>query len=446
MRSGMSNRAIAVPIVLAGLTAAATAGEDPCEGIAFEPPQSVELQGFNPSGIAAGDFDGDGDEDLAIGGVADSIAILTNDGTGLFTFSRGIEVGSHAWELKALDLDGDGNDDLIGAGNAGVMVLLNNGAGSLDAPAFYPAQRGFGGFDVGDLNGDGLPDIVAARESSDGISVFLGAPGGTLHAERFTPDPYHPSDVAIADFNGDAIPDAVITMDQDDQVVVFLGIGDGTFLPGDTLPVGRFPISLAAGDFDGDGAADFVVRSRFEETLPIFYGIGDGTFELVELASASVQALVDSDSIAAGDIDGDGHTDFIVGAGNGTQGETGATVLLGLGDRRFLPRIDYGGTTPVIAGLTLADFNNDGLLDIGASSPFLPPTARIIINQCDDLCSGADLARPYGDQDLGDINTFVAYFTTSNPIADLNRDESLDLADIVSFVGQFNDDCPGSGD
>ena len=129
------------------------------------------------------------------------------------------------------------------------------------------------GVAVADLNGDGIPDVVAAGVYG-GVTVFLGNGDGTLK-----PGVYHSGfssyggHVVVGDFNGDGVPDLAVA--GADEVGVFLGNGDGTF-QAPFISYNTPSFDLAMGDFNGDGLPDLAVTSyRAAGTVSILLNDGN---------------------------------------------------------------------------------------------------------------------------------------------------------------------------
>src|SRR6185437_8156492 len=153
---------------------------------------------------------------------------------------------------------------------------------------------------VGDLNGDGIPDLVLSNERAPYFSVLLGLGDGTFQK----PVSYSAGlcrAVTLGDFNGDGHLDvATANLDDSQTVLVFLGQGDGTFQPGVPSPVGAYPTDIVAGDFNGDGHLDLATANPYEDTgtVSVILGHGDGTFQEPMIYSVGS----DPASIAAGDL------------------------------------------------------------------------------------------------------------------------------------------------
>ena len=331
-------------------------------GGAFVTQSPLSLRAAVPSGVVA-DFNGDGLADFAIPVFANASAaviVMLGKGDGTFGTQNTYPVGASSPSfIVAGDFNGDGNTDLavatftpgVGSQNiANVAVLLGNGDGTFRTAVNYAAGSSspLSALAVGDFNGDGKADLVVSNGTA--VNLLLGNGDGTFAA----PIAYSAlgGPFVVADFNGDGKPDLALANTGALNVsspVILLGNGDGTAQTpiGLSLGVSASVAYLIAGDFNGDGRQDLAVggfvNGTNAPTTWILLGNGDGTFQ--PAVSYSLGAAV-----VAGDFNGDGFIDLIVTDSSGNS----VGILQGKGDGTLPNRTGHapGLATPLaVAGL-----------------------------------------------------------------------------------------------
>jgi hypothetical protein len=235
--------------------------------------------------VAAFDFDGDGHLDVVTDSWPENrLVLVSGRGDGTFvTPGRQIAVPpAPINNLRSGDLDGDGVFDIVTPAHdlEAVTVLLGDGRGGFD-PAPGSPYRSFGGFStlaVADLDRDGDPDVAEVHRSDastqykqDALSLLLNDGSGRLtHApgSPFTNLSGRANALGVGDATGDGWPD-VVTLSEGTRVLsVFAGGAEGWRPLGDSAPGGQ-PRDVELGDLDGDGRAEVVVTDASGDRLVI---------------------------------------------------------------------------------------------------------------------------------------------------------------------------------
>jgi hypothetical protein len=271
-----------------------------------------------------------------------------------FSAPSAFHLGRDPQSVAVADFTGSGNQGLVVADESHALtVLVGNGDGSFrNAGSFQGPGGGVPLVAAGDLNGDGIPDIVAATFS--GVRVLLGNGDGTF---RNAGDIVLPigentdrSSIVVADFNGDGKQDLVVASNTEglpEPVFELRGNGDGTFQSPVNLFSGTF---VVAGDINNDGAQDLVdLNSSGQAELRL--GNGDGTFQ-------NPVPFAPGLPLEVADVNGDGIPDLVFAT------PTGISERLGNGDGTFQDPVNVtlpANTPGTVLGV--GDFNHDGRLD-----------------------------------------------------------------------------------
>ena len=325
----------------------------------FEPLRPLGGPGVteDPRAVALGDVDGDGRLDVVSANhFSNTLTIFRQESSGGFALLQSL--GGPGSTVALGDLDGDGRLDVVSANrifrqeSGGEFVLLQ----SLGVAGVSVA--------LGDVDGDGRLDVVYAssntliilRQESDGEFTLLQSLGGFGVTSR-------PTSVALGDVDGDGRLDVVSANSSSNTLTIFRQESDGEFTLLQSLGgfgVTSLPKSVALGDVDGDGRLDVVSANWISDTLTIFRQESDGEFTFLQ-SLGGPGVISRPTSVALGDVDGDGQLDVV------SANQTSNTLTIfrqeSGGEFTLLQSLDgFGVGSP--QSVALGDVDGDGRLDV----------------------------------------------------------------------------------
>ncbi|HEY9806036.1 MAG TPA: FG-GAP-like repeat-containing protein, partial [Candidatus Obscuribacterales bacterium] len=356
--------------------------------------------------------------------------------------------GSFPASVSIGDFNGDGKPDLVVAnsGSNTASILLNTSTTGATTPTFASQVTFATGItptsiSIGDINGDGKPDLAVANFGSNDASILLNttATGATTPtfatkvdlATQDLPTGTHPNSVSIGDINGDGKPDLAVAVVFSNEASILLnttaiGATTPTFATHVTFATGPGPNSVSISDINGDGKPDLALANRFSNTVSILLNTtGTGATTPSFATKVDFIAGSPSESVSIGDINGDGKPDLAVpNRVSNTVSILLNTTATGATTPSFATKVDFrAGSYPV--SVSIGDINGDGKPDLAVANQS-DNTASILLNTTPTNATTPTFA------------TQVTFATGNRPksfsIGDINGDGKPDLA-VANFFG-----------
>jgi hypothetical protein len=382
----------------------------------FQPAVPYQV-GSGPDAIVASDFTSAPGVDLAVANAnSNDVSVLLANGDGTFQPAVQYAVGSDPVSIVAADLAGDGRTDLIVAnqGSDNISVLLGNADGTFQPAASYPAGNGTIAVVTGYFTGGTALDLAVvnsgdASGSGMGISILRGNGDGTFQPAVLAVSALSLggpiSAIAAGDFRGDGRSDLAVTEPSSNQVAVFLANGDGTFQPAVIYAVGSRPDAIVAGDFSRNGKLDLAVANNLSNDVSILVGNGDGTFQQ---AARYTLAGDGPQSIVLDEVNGQNIGLAVADA----QPDT-ADLLPGKGDGTFQPASNLNLAGIAQGGIVAGDFNGDHRTDLAVTNPTSDQISILLGNGDGTFQSSENVPLGFAP------GAIVAGYFTANGVLDL---------------------------
>ncbi len=376
-------------------------------------------------GVALGDIDNDGDVDAVTVDAYDDMEVYMNDGSGVFTYDQTYGSGESWFGVYLVDVDMDDDLDIIVAafysGN-GCEVWKNNGLGSFTmSQGSIASSFGMEELGIGDVNGDGSPDIFAPASSGGHSEVWLNDGSGNFTDSNQDLDGSSCTQAVLVDLDGDNDLDAFVSRTNGSPNMIWINDGAGVFTDSGQALGNAFSTGADAADVDGDGDMDIVV-SNWQVPSQVWLNDGNAVFT----AGFQIDNGNYAKSIVISDIDYDCDADVILGS----YGSNGLQVWSNNGLGEF--ELCYENEGSLYAhDLAVADLNNDWLPDVwagnfsssGGDYIFLQETPELIYDTlylCQNDSVYVGCAWQYGEGDfLESINCdTLAWFYVSEVVID----------------------------
>lgn len=268
------------------------------------------------------DMDGDGALDMVVSNDSpDRKKVYRNDGTGRYTLTS--VFGKPDWNTRHVavgDINGDGIKDLVLANRGSRQATasyacLGAGQGRIEANCREISTGSATTITMADVSGDGALDLVVPHRDGGQSYVYINDGRGTFPSRR----PFGPANATIrsayaADFDSDGIMD-LATIDESGSAATVRGLSGGTYAAPEQLgPAGARPYALAVHDVDGNGRPDVLVGYTSNRSI-VFFNDAPGRFSSVPFGDASGVTY----GFAVGDLDKDGLNDIVVARSEATN-------------------------------------------------------------------------------------------------------------------------------
>lgn len=294
---------------------------------------------------------------------------------------------------------------------------------------YYPTGAQSGVLAVADVNRDGFADIILQGpivNNGPTLAVILGQADGQLAPPKFTPGLIG-GVAAVGDIDGNGSPDivsAAFDANSSPVISVLLNDGKGNFTQFSTIPfVGDYPASLNLVDVDGDGKPDLLFSVKDPVSIYYLRNLGGGSFA-APVSIASPTGIGANRTFAVGDFNGDGRADIVYSVTNSVTGQDQVHLLLNQGGGSFSDQVP-AGISGEAGYLVVGDFNHDGHLDIAVQ----PETSFVSLSS---VAVSVFLGQGDGSFVAGPTTVFEtnAFQTYQFVVGDFDGDGNLDLAGV----------------
>jgi hypothetical protein len=345
--------------------------------------------------------------------------LYVGDGAGGFSGPARVSLpGVGRAGLAIGDVNGDGFPDMVSSGG---YIAFGRAGDHFSSPVSYPVDTINGSFNVAlaDLRNNGLTDIVT--DAYDSISVLLNTGKGKYEDGIWTAVPGGAGCGVSADFNGDGKPDVAVITTTGVSILLGTGKAKSPFTTGTSVAVAE-AACMVTGDLNGDGIPDLLVAVNGSPNALISYlGNGDGTFTLKSTTSTPNSGGI----VLLADFNHDGKLDFAT---------SGNLMALGNGDGTFQTPAPFVSNPPSsgFSGIAAGDINNDGWPDLVLTNSQTNPPINAFVLLNNQQGGFTQVPSPPSGEAQQPI------------LADVNGDGNLDLI-VAAAVGNGALVCLGNG-
>jgi hypothetical protein len=284
----------------------------------FNPAQPIDIKG-SPEGVALGDFEGDGDVDIAIASTDRpySIAVVVNQGKRKFIEGGALHVDWPPSGITSADITGDNRPDIIVPSVEGNISILKNTGTGFAQPVNLGYNMQLDTFVI-DLDSDGLNDLVSISRFDSTVRTFMNDGLGNFELERLFVMGNNPNDLFMDDLDDDGDVDLATVDLGGDSVSLAFNNGRGRFMWYDVYHTLESDKIVGLGDVDGDGDQDVVMTNYNQQSVSMAFNDGHGAFKdpkRFDGFKVYAGGVGGSEPFytASGDFDGDGDIDIEYG-------------------------------------------------------------------------------------------------------------------------------------
>lgn len=412
------------------------------------------VTGQLPMGIAISDLDGDGKPEIVSANMhSNTVSVFRNIGTsGTINFSSKVDytTGSDPYSVAIGDVDGDGKQDIVVTNSSSntVSILKNistSGIISFNSKLNFSTGTYPYNVAIGDIDGDGKLDLAVANISSNNISVLrntssIGNIAFDNSIDFATDNGADPSSVAIGDLDGDSKPDLTVG----NRALGILSIFGNTSTSGTISFAPKISVSakkcnsVALGDLDGDGKTDIALANWNNDTVSVLRNTSSiGAFSFDPRINFETTNGGNPYGVAIGDMDGDNKPDLMVANDNGVVSTFKNNSTSGV--ISYDPKTDFyvnGGSTRSIA---IGDLDEDGKLDVALafSGTSAVSTLRNLASVIPAMTSVSTATICNKDTVIipltSDLNTTYTWLASDNP-STIGESITMQTTDTLSNV------------